>query len=134
MKRLQKVTLIMAFIGLFASCQSGTDVNKILSKQETRKVIMDTIANNSTMSVEMMEAIMNSKKGKMMMMGNDKMTMMMMMDNRASMVKMMKDNPAMMQNMWSDMMEIAKNNPSMMNMMQNRNVGNMEMKGMNMKK
>ena len=37
MKTLQKITLIIAFAGLFASCQSGTDVNKILSKPETRK-------------------------------------------------------------------------------------------------
>jgi hypothetical protein len=128
----QKVTLIMVFLGLFVSCQAGTDVSKILSKQETRKVVMDTIANNSAMSMEMMDAMMNSKNGKMTMMGNDKMAMMMMMENRASMIKMMKENPAMMQNMWSDMMEISKNNPDMMNMMQNRNSGNMEMKGMNM--
>src|ERR1035437_6318344 len=104
MKTLQKVALAIALITMFASCQSTSDPKKILSNTETRKGIMDTIANNSNMSKEMMEAMMNSKNGTMMMQGNEKMTMMMM-ENHGTMMKMMKDNPAMMQSMMSDMME-----------------------------
>jgi len=69
MKTLQKITILIAFVALFASCQSN-NVNKILSNQDTKKAIMDTIANNSNLSKEMMETLMNSKNSKMMMLGN----------------------------------------------------------------
>jgi hypothetical protein len=103
MKILQKITLMLAFAGLFASCQSKTDLSKILSKPETRKVIMDTIANNSDMSAEMVKAFMSSEKGKLTMMGNHKI-----------MMEMMDGGPAMMKSMMSDMMEIAKQDTTMM--------------------
>ena len=70
MKTLQKITMLIAFVALFASCQSNINVNKILSNQDTKKAIMDTIANNSNLSKEMMETLMNSKNSKMMMLGN----------------------------------------------------------------
>ena len=57
----------------------------------------------------------------------------MMMNNRSSIIKIMRENPVMLQNMWSDLMNIAKNDSTLMNMMQNRNVGDMKMKGMHMK-
>ena len=60
MKTLTKVALAIALITLFSSCQSGSDVKQVLSKSETRKEIMDTIANNSSMSKEMMESMMNN--------------------------------------------------------------------------
>jgi len=143
MKTLQKITLFIAFVALFASCQSGTDVNKILSNQETKKAIIDKIANDSSLSKEMMETMMNSENSKMMMKGNEKMTMMMMEDHGA-MMKMMKENPAMMQSMMSGMMETCKNdtammssmcknmmeNPEMMEMMHKKMGGKMDMKGM----
>ena len=120
MKSLKKITLFIALIALFASCQSGTNVTQILSNQDTKKAIMDSIANDSTLSVEMMETIMNGK--------------------------MMQNNPAMMQNMMNGMLETFKgdstmmssmcssilNNPQMMNMIHNNNMGGkMDMNGMN---
>ena len=119
MKRLKKITLFIALVALFASCQSGTDVTKILSNQDTKKAIMDSIANDSNLSVEMMETIMNGK--------------------------MMQNNPAMMQSMMSGMMETCcrdsammssmcssiMNNPQMMDMIHKNMGGKMDMKGMN---
>ena len=70
MKILQKITMLIALVALFASCQSKINVNKILSNQDTKKAIMDTIANNSNLSKEMMETMMNSKNSKIMMLGN----------------------------------------------------------------
>lgn len=56
--------MFIALIALFGSCQSGTDVTQILSNQDTKKAIMNSIADDSNLSVEMMETMMN---GKMMM-------------------------------------------------------------------
>jgi len=119
MKRLKKFTLFIALIALFASCQSGTNVTQILSNQGTKKAIMDSIANDSNLSVEMMETMMNGK--------------------------IMQNNPAMMQNMMSGMMETFKgdtammssmcssimNNPQMMGMIHKNLGGKMVMNGMN---
>ena len=113
MKRLLKVALAITLITLFATCQSGTDVNQTLLKPDTRKEMMDKIAEDSTMSKEMMTAMMNSNNGMAMMQNHQKM----MMQNHESMMKMMKDNPAMMQSMMSAMMETAKGDTSMMSSM-----------------
>lgn len=125
MKTLQKITLAIALITLFASCQS---TKQILSKSDSRTEIITTIANDPDMSKEMMGAIMNSKSGKMMMEGNDKMKMMM--ENHGMMMKMMKDNPGMMQNMMSNMMEAAKSDTSMMSSMCKSMMGNQQMMDM----
>src|SRR5680860_114967 len=143
MKTLQKITLFIAIVALFASCQTGTDVNKILSNQDTKKAIMDTIANDSNLSIEMMEAMMNNENSKMMMMGNEKMTTMMM-GNQGSMLKIMQKNPAMMQSMMNGMIETCyrdsvmmtsmcssiMNNPQMMDCLHKNMGGNMDTKGM----
>ncbi|TAL40969.1 MAG: membrane or secreted protein [Chitinophagaceae bacterium] len=113
MKRLLKVALAITLITLFATCQSGTDVNQTLLKPDTRKEMMDKIAEDSTMSKEMMTAMMNSNNGMAMMQNHQKM----MMQNHESMMKMMKDNPSMMQSMMSAMMETAKGDTSMMSSM-----------------
>jgi len=149
MKKFQKIALMLALITLFASCQS---TKQVLSKTDSRNEIMLAIANDSEMSKEMMQAMMNSKNGKMMMQKNDKMKMMMenhgmMMENHGMMMKMMKDNPGMMHSMMSGMMEAAKSdtgmmssmcktmmeNPQMMDMMQKMRGKNMEMKKMEKK-
>lgn len=144
MKALQKITLLFALVALFASCQSVSDVNKILSNQDTKKAIMETIANDSNLSSEMMETMMNNEKSKMMMTGNEKMAMMMM-ENHGTMMKMMKDNPDMMQSMMTNMMKICESdtammssmhktmmeNPQMMDMMHKMMGAKMGMKGMN---
>ena len=56
-------TIIVAIISttLFASCQINKDANKILSKSETRKEIMLTIANNVNMSNEMKDVMLNKE-------------------------------------------------------------------------
>ena len=133
MKTLQRITLFIALVALFASCQSTTDVNKILSNQDTKKAIIDKIANDSILSKEMMQTMMNSENSKMLMMANHE-----------SMMKMMKDNPAMMKSMMTGMMEMCKgdtammssmcstmmNSPEMMEMMHKKMGGKMDMKGM----
>lgn len=143
MKTLQKIALFIALVALFASCQSQTDVPKILADQDTKKAIMESIANDSDLSREMMETMMKSENSKMIMKGNDKMTMMMMEDH-GTMMKMMKDNPDMMKSMMSGMMESCKNDtammssmcksmmedPQMMEMMHKNMGGKMDMKGM----
>jgi hypothetical protein len=109
MKTLQKILMVIVLIsaGLFASGQSNTDINKILSKSDSRQKIMDLIANDSIMSKEMKVAMMNSKNGKMMMHGDGKMPMM----------KTMSDNPGMTDSMMSNMMEKCKTDTLMMKSM-----------------
>ena len=125
MKTLQKITLAIVLITLFASCQSA---KQILSKADSRAEIIAAIANDPDMSKEIIEAMMNSKNGKMMMQGNDQMKMMM--ENHGMMMKMMKDNPGMMQNMMSNMMEAAKSDTSMMSSMCKSMMGNQQMMDM----
>jgi len=129
MKTLKKITLLIALIALFASCQSNTDVNKILANQGTKEAIMDTIANDSNLSIEMMEAMMNNENSKMLMMGNEKMTSMMM-QNQGTMMKMMQNNPAMMQSMMNGMMETFKGDTAMMSSMSSTILKNPQMMDM----
>jgi len=126
MKSLQKLSLLIALITFFASCQSGTDVNQTLSKTETRMEMMNKIADDSTMAKEMMGAMMNSQNGKMMMHQHQAM----MMGDNSSMMKMMKDNPAMMHSMMMNMMEACKNDTTMMAGMCKAMMGNKEMMDM----
>jgi len=134
MKKVQKILFVFALTALFTSCQTGTDAKKILSNADTRKEIMNTIANDSSMHQEMMAAMMNGKNG-------------MMMGDHTSMMKMMKENPGMMTGMMNNMMEMCKNdtammggmcktmmaNPQMMDMMKKMKGGNMDMDNMKMK-
>jgi hypothetical protein len=107
MKMLQKILMVIVLTSpaIYASGQSNTDINQILSKSDSRKTIMTTIANDSTMAKEMKEAMMNSVNGKMMMHGN------------MSMMKTMGDNPEMTESMMSDMMEKCKTDTLMMKSM-----------------
>jgi len=134
MKTLQKFILVTILItlSLFVSGQSKTDIKQILSNSDTRKGIMDIIANDSIMSKEMMETMMNNKNCKMMMQGNEKMTMMSM-ENHGTMMKMMKDNPGMMKSMMSGMMEACKSDTSMMSSMRRAMMDDQQMKDMKQK-
>ena len=129
MKKIQIITLVITLITLFSSCQTSTDIKQVLAKQETRREIMDTIANNSNMSKEMIETMMNSKNGKIMIQGNGKM-MGMMLENKGSMIKMMKENPAMIQSMMSNMLEACKSDTSLMSSMFKTLTGNEQMMGL----
>ena len=126
MKILQKITLLFALIILFASCQSSTDSKLLLSKPDTRKEMMNKIANDSTMSKEMMTAMMTSNSGMAMMEEHQKM----MMQNHESMMKMMKDDPGMMHKMMMNMMEACKNDTTMMSGMCKAMMGNKPMMDM----
>ena len=138
MKTIQTMSLAITLFVLLASCQSTSGQIKDLSNKETRSKIMGEIANDSTMSKEMLGAMMNSPNGMMMLQHNQ-----MMMGNQNSMMNMMKNNPAMMQSMFSSIMNTAqgdtsmmhrmiqmmKGNPQMMQMMQNM-MGNRKTNGM----
>ncbi len=142
MKAMSKIALAIALITSIVSCQSKVDVNSILSKADTRKEIMDKIADDSTMSNEMMTTMMDSKNGEMM---RDGKLPMVMMENHDAMMKMMKENPGMMHNMMMNIMEACKNdttmmsgmckkmmeNPQMMDIMQKMKGKNMGMGNMN---
>ncbi len=139
MKKLQTVAWAIVLCTLFASCQSASAQKSPLANAQTRSEIMNTIANDSMMSKEMIGTMMNNKNGMMMMQQHQ----MMMMENHSSMMNMLKANPEMMQSMFSAMMETArgdkgmmskmvemmKANPQMMQMMQNKS-GNGMMNGM----
>ena len=103
MKTIQKMLFAIAFVIVLASCQSSADATQALSKPDTRKAIMDSIASDSSMSNEMMLAMMNGKNGKMVMM-----------QHHNSMMKMMKDDPNMMKGMMGDMMDMCKDDTTMM--------------------
>lgn len=101
MKSVKKILMAFALITvtLLASGQSNADIKQILSKPETRKTIMDTIANDSIMSKEMMTTMMNSPKHQMMMKDHG---------------SMMKDNPGMKHCMMYQMMDSCKGDTAMM--------------------
>lgn len=133
MKTLLKITLFIAFVAVFASCQSSTDVKQILSNQDTKSAIMDSIANDSNLSKEMLGLMLNGRNSDVIM-GQIHETMM----------EKMKDNPDMMQSMMTGMMETFKGdsammssmcmsmieNPEMMNMMHKMMGGKMDMNKM----
>ena len=123
MKTLQKLLFVIAVMTLFASCQSSVDPSQVLKNTETRTQVMNTIANDSSMSKEMMGALMNSKTGMMAMQQHAKM----MMESQSSLMDMSKNNPGMMNNMMSAMMETAKGDSSMMSGMINTMMGNPQM-------
>ena len=129
MKTLQKVALAIALISLFVSCQSNTNRVNCLSNMETRKQIIDSIANNREMMEEMMEAMVNNEHSKVMLQENEKISMIMM-ENQSTMMKMMEKSPDLMQGMLSDMMELCKSDPNMMSFMCRTMMGNQEMMDM----
>jgi len=126
MKTILTLTLAVTLLTLFASCQSTSAQMQGLSNKKTRMKTMNAIANDSTMSQEMIGAMMNSKNGRMMMQEHQMTSM----GNRSSMMNMLKDNPGMMQNMMSAMMETAKGDTSMMSRMIRTMMGNQQMMGM----
>lgn len=132
MKQFILVTILIA-LPLFLSGQSNPDIKQILSDSETRKGIMDIIANDSIMSMEMMETMMNNKNCKMMMQGNEKITMMTM-ENQGTMMKIMKDNPSMVKNMMPGMMEACKRDSNMMAFMRRAMMDDQQMNNMKQKK
>ncbi len=103
MKTVQKMFFAIALVIAFTSCQSSPDASQALSNPETRKAMMENIANDSSMSTEMMDAMMSGNNGKMIMM-----------QHHNSMMQMMKDDPDMMKGMMGDMMDMCKDDTTMM--------------------
>lgn len=128
MKTLHKIALGITLATLFSSCQSTLSPTQVLSNQETRSVIMDSIANNSNMSAEMIAALVSSEHGNMAIMQNHDM-MKNMVGNKASMIEMMHNNPDMMQNMIANMTEACKGDSSRMASMFEKMMENPQMKG-----
>jgi hypothetical protein len=60
MKSIQKIALSAALISVLVSCQPTDNTKQILSKPETKKEIMETIANDGDMSKDMIVSMMNS--------------------------------------------------------------------------
>ena len=52
MKTLQKVTLAIALITLFASCRSGTDIKQVLSKSDTINIMKGFTTNIEKVTLE----------------------------------------------------------------------------------
>ncbi len=135
MKTLLKITLFIAFVSVFASCQTS---KQILSNQDTKSAIMDSIVNDSNLSKEMLGLMLNGRNSDVIM-GEIHETMMKKMKNKPGMMRGMmtgmmetyKGDSAMMSSMCMSMME----NPEMMEMMHKKMGGKMDMKvmkGMNM--
>lgn len=129
MKFLQKAFLAVTLCIFLTACQSGTDRKQLLAAADSRKEIMDTIANDGNMSKEMMQSMMNSENSKIMIEGNEVLTSKMM-KNHTAMIKMMKDNPHMMESMLADMLETCKSDTAMMSLMYRTMMGNTQMREM----
>jgi hypothetical protein len=151
MKIVQTMGLAIILCTIFASCQSTSSQKNILSNIQTRNEIMQTIANDTMMSKEMIDTMMSHNNGIMMMHQHD----MKMIGNQDSMRNMLKNNKGLMRGMLTGIMETAngdtsmmsgmfnimKDNPQMMQMMDNSkrnnmmkdNTGNGMMNGMNHK-
>ena len=125
MKSLQTVITMIAVLALLASCQ---DAKQDLSNLDSRKEIMTAIANDRTMSNEMMTALMNGPNRKMIMQENQNLKMMM--TDEDMMTDLMNNNPEMMRHMLSNMMEYAKGDTSMLAAIHNTMMGNQQMMDM----
>lgn len=107
MKTLQKMGLLLGLAGLFFACQSA---NQVLSRSDKRIEIMNAIANDPSMSKEMMEILMEEKMGKM----NRQQKEMMMKQQHMQLMKLMKENPEIMKKMMAEMMHKAESDTTMM--------------------
>jgi len=119
MKTLLKITLFIAFVAIIASCQTSTDVQQILSNQDTKSAVMDSIASDSNLSKEMLGLMLNGRNSDVIM-GEIHETMM----------KKMKENPDMMHGMMHGMMETCKGDSAMMSSMCMSMMENQEMMDM----
>lgn len=115
MNFIYKLVWTMSIVSLFAACTTGSTVNQLLSNQETRAAIIDSIANDDKMSREMMTAMMNSKDS--------------MRQHMGALMEMMRDNPGMMNTMMSNLMEASKKDSNIMIHMYENMMSNQEMMG-----
>lgn len=113
MNYIKKLACAVSFVLLFAACSSNPTVNQLLANKETRVAIIDSIANDDKMSVEMMQAMINNKDSMHRHMG--------------AIMEMMRDNPGMMNTVMSNLMEASKKDSNMMIHMYENMMDNNEM-------
>ncbi|MEO6229869.1 MAG: hypothetical protein ABJB11_13910 [Ferruginibacter sp.] len=123
MKFLFTRMLVIVLFALFASCKSSPAHLKILSNKDTRNDIIQTIAKDSMMSNEMIEAMMNSENGLRAMQQHQ----IMLANSHKSILNMLKTKPGLMQGMLLAMMESASQDSSMMSAMINIMKANLQM-------
>lgn len=106
---------ILVFIAATAvfltACNQQPSTEAVLENESQRQEIMETIADDHDLMMEMHQTMMNSEHGKMMMMQDEGM-MQMMMGNKAMMKKMM-DKPEMRQQMIQNMMQRMEQDSTM---------------------
>ena len=111
MKHTIKIAVLIMITGFFTACQQPQSADKILADETQRNAVMQTIADDHEMMMEMMDVMMHSEHGKMMMSGNKEM-MGMMMGDREKMMGMMKEHPDMMHGMMQNMMQMCREDSS----------------------
>ncbi len=102
MKNIQQGIFAMMVSILFVACSTSSDPKTVLSNQETRKEIMNTIAADSAMHREMMMTMLTNPDEKVMM------------QHHTAMMEGMKSNPEVMKKMMHHMMEMCKTDSTMM--------------------
>lgn len=110
MKAIFKIAGIGAIILVMAAFQSPK-VKGVLSKENLRKEVMDSIARNPSMATEMMNTMMDNRQGMSVMMGNQNL-MYAMMGNTAMMQQMIKNHPNMIGSMMGAMLNASKGDSS----------------------
>jgi hypothetical protein len=100
MQSIKKLLLAMGIVSFFAACTTGSTVNQLLSNNETRSAIIDTIANDDKMSREMMTAMMNSRDS--------------MRQHMGVLMEMMRNNHGMMNTVMNNLMEASKTDSNIM--------------------
>lgn len=88
---------------MLSACNQPKNTAQLLEDETKRYEIMETIAKDKDMMMEMSEIMMRSENAKIMMMENQEL-MSMMMGNRP----MMRRNPGMMKGMMGNMMQMAQ--------------------------
>lgn len=100
MHSIKQLVGALCLVLLFAACTTGSTVNQLLSNNQTRAAIIDTIANDDKMSREMMTAMMNSRDS--------------MRQHMGVLLEMMRNNPGMMNTMMNNLMEASKTDSNIM--------------------
>ena len=110
---MKKMIFILGITTLMlTACNQPKSSAQVLEDETQRREIMQTIANDEEMMMDMTDIMMKSENAKMMLMKNQDM-MSMMMGNRG----MMQNNPGMMRGMMGNMMQMAQTDSVMRNNM-----------------
>ncbi len=108
MKNTIKIAVLLMIAGFFTACEQPQNTSQDLADQNRRIEVMQTIANDQGMTMEMLALMMNSEDGKRIMSGNKEMMGMMIGDQKL-MQDMMREDPGMMKGMMQNMMQMCQN-------------------------